>query len=62
MTINHKNTDYHFTFLPNGIARTFDHGASWDVAFKKDGDKWIPHNFQAGLPAYRGLADKLNNV
>ena len=62
MTIKHNNTDYHFTFLPNGIARTCDYAASWNITFKKVRGKWAPHNFQAGLLVYRGLADKLNNL
>jgi len=62
MTINHNNTDYHFNFLPNGIARTFDYGAKWDITFKQEGGKWVPHNSQAHMQGYSGLADKLNRL
>lgn len=62
MTVTHKGDTYNFEFLTNGIARTFDYGAKWDITFKQENGKWVPHNSQAHMQGYSGLADKLNRL
>jgi len=54
---------WHFEVLQNGLLSTYDYKAKWQLTFKSDGSRWVPHGsteMNAGRHLLKSLLQRLN--